>query len=452
MEINEDLKNKVKLKMTMSKMIDEINAETIQPKPNFIFKKWIAVACVCVIFTTGIVFAKEIENFIKDKFSLGKGVQTAVDNGYIEHLDNNYTFSNVSVSNENNDSILDNFDVGIKINDFMMAETNLSIEFEIKFDEKINKYKDLSKKINGNTDFESFGNLELNDLFILDEENKLICSSFNKETFEDFCNKHNLPYKINEFSENYFCSTTNSLPTDINSTNNTVKLVYTISPDNILNSKHLTLYFNKLKFTSKPGFSEESDGLTLTGNWKFDIDIPEYMYNHEDVFYEVVSCENKDFDVYEAKATDTGFEIGIIVSNIEKPTMPEELRLREAEIMDKQGYINYTTREDFIQLFGDEKYADMYEEYNLKLKPISGSGFHCTWENLTDGCYILDEKNNRFEASRLNINRKCYSDFIEENKYHFYETFEITKYNSTDTITVIIDFYKKPVKIVLKKI
>ena len=176
------------------------------------------------------------------------------------------------------------------------------------------------------------------------------------------------------------------------------------------------------------------------------------MYNHEDVFYEVVSCENKDFDVYEAKATDTGFEIGIIVSNIEKPTMPEELRLREAEIMDKQGYINYTTREDFIQLFGDEKYADMYEEYNLKLKPISVSGFHCTWENLTDGCYILDEKNNRFEASRLNINRKCYSDFIEENKYHFYETFEITKYNSTDTITVIIDFYKKPVKIVLKKI
>lgn len=447
MEINEDLKNKVKLKMTMSKMIDEINAETIQPKPNFIFKKWIAVACVCVIFTTGIVFAKEIENFIKDKFSLGKGVQTAVDNGYIEHLDNNYTFSNVSVSNENNNYILDNFDVGIKINDFMMAETNLSIEFEIKFDEKINKYKDLSKKINGNTDFESFGNLELNDLFILDEENKLICSSFNKETFEDFCNKHDLSYKINEFSENYFCSTTNSLPTDINSTNNTVKLVYTISPDNILNSKHLTLYFNKLKFTSKPGFSEESDGLTLTGNWKFDIDIPEYMYNHEDIFYEVVSCENKDFDVYEAKATDTGFEIGIIVSNIEKPTIPEEL------INPKTGleYI-FNSKEELLEVSEDKRFEDLYIEFNEKNWPIRVNGSSVApWIEYTDGCYVTNSHNKKFNYSS-NPSRKQYSKFLDGNKFDFYETFDLTKYDATNTLTVIIEVYGKPYCIKFQKI
>ena len=38
------------------------------------------------------------------------------------------------------------------------------------------------------------------------------------------------------------------------------------------------------------------------------------------------------------------------------------------------------------------------------------------------------------------------------NQFDFYETFNMTKYDSTDEITVMIEFYGEPVEIKLEKI
>lgn len=449
MNDNNLIKEKIISKISMSKFREE--NMIMKRRKKYFSKKIGLIACACFILTAGVVFAKDIENIIKDKFGLGNGIQTAVDNGYIGNNETDFIKSDVLVCKGDENNILDTFDVGVKINDFLMDNTTLNIEFEVKFDEKINEYKDLGKKINGNIDYESFGIIEFSDLFILDEKNILITSSLNENVFNEFCNKHNLGYELNNFNDTYLMSNTNATVTEIDDTTNTLKMIYSIGVDNMPNSRELNISFNEIKLSPKTEVTDKNDIILLIGEWNLSLEIPEFMYNREDIFYKVVSCENEDFNIYEAKASDTGFELGIIVSNIEKPVMPEKLSIKDAEIMGK-GNVYYSSKDEFIELYGGEEYAVMYEEYYTKLYPISTNGYHYyTWGELTDGCYIQDLNGKKFSCSK-NIDRKAKAKFIDDNKYDYYNTFEMTKYDATDKITIVIDFYKEPVKIELEKI
>ena len=69
----------------------------------------------------------------------------------------------------------------------------------------------------------------------------------------------------------------------------------------------------------------------------------------------------------------------------------------------------------------------------------------------TDGCYVLNSNGEKF-TSTLSPSRKANNNFVAGNKYDFYETFNMTKYDSTNEITVIIEFYGEPVEIKLEKI
>ncbi len=109
-------------------------------------------------------------------------------------------------------------------------------------------------------------------------------------------------------------------------------------------------------------------------------------------------------------------------------------------------------RQKFIDFFGDIKYADMYSEYMNKIFPIRIDGTNLDmWGDNTDGCYILNSNGVKFKSTfRADRNREY--NFIENlNQFDFYDTFEMTKYDATDTITVVIDFQGMPVHIELKK-
>ena len=70
----------------------------------------------------------------------------------------------------------------------------------------------------------------------------------------------------------------------------------------------------------------EGNKCVLKGEWEIHLDVPEKMYNRSEEYYKVVSCENDKFDVYTSKVMDTGFELGILISDIEKPVYPEIIR------------------------------------------------------------------------------------------------------------------------------
>ncbi len=466
-ENNEDIKQKFKLGIVISQIKSDENKKKFLKK-GFNIKKYGLVACFCIMFITGTAFAKDIENFIKDKFGIGLGVQTAVENGYVSELNEEIEFinSDVTITKENSDEVLDTFETGIRITDFLMTDTTLTLNMEIKFDKKINQYKNLNKIVDGNIDYEGFGNIKF-DLFILDDENKLICSpSINEEyIFNNFCDNHNLNLEYLEFSENYLNCITNYNIREIDPETNIIKITCVISGDEMPKSKELNIYFNKITFAPKENLEDFSEYFFLSGNWEINLDVPNEMYNREDISYKMISCDNDSFDVYEAKATDIGFIIGITISDIYYPECPEELLNRQKEIYDEYSSYTIKNKEDFIKLYGDSKYVEMYSNFMNKSNPIRLTGNSpVIWEEATDGCYIINSNGDKFLPSssliyNQNSNFKYEKEYDENgfavvtylNEYNFYDMFEMTKYNATNRINVIIDFYGKPVNILLEK-
>ena len=97
--------------------------------------------------------------------------------------------------------------------------------------------------------------------------------------------------------------------------------------------------------------------ITLLGNWNITIDVPPKMNSRLEEHYTVVSCDNNNFDIYTSKVTDTGFEIGIIVSNISPPEYPEELTIHKDEIHSRISQIyernNIYTADDTPKAYGN---------------------------------------------------------------------------------------------------
>ena len=85
------------------------------------------------------------------------------------------------------------------------------------------------------------------------------------------------------------------------------------------------------------------------------------------------------------------------------------------------------------------------------------------WLERTDGCYILDENGNKFYPTRNNSKKQnanfVYDKIVDENgfvkriclnEFDFYDEFSITKYNLTEKLLLVIDYYGNPVKIELQ--
>lgn len=138
------------------------------------------------------------------------------------------------------------------------------------------------------------------------------------------------------------------------------------------------------------------------------------MYNRTEEYYKVISCENPDFEIYTTKVTDTGFEIGLIVSNT-REIMEETRKIWEA--WDESN---------------DAESRKLIAKQLLKnhIIDVNGDKFYCT----------------------MSPSRKNDRQYLEENQYNFYETFELTKAIATDKIKVILYYYGEPVTIELEKI
>ena len=79
--------------------------------------------------------------------------------------------------------------------------------------------------------------------------------------------------------------------------------------------------------------------------------------------------------------------------------------------------------------------------------PISSTGNH-TWREKTEGCYIENSNKERFfKGHSIDYTE---NKFIDNNtKYIYKEVFEMTKFDATDTITLHLDYYSKPIDIIL---
>lgn len=128
MEDNNIIKEKVISKISMYKFKEENIA--IKKQKKYKYMKYGMVACICLMFSTGIAFSKEIESYIKKIFNNStKSIDVAVENGYIQE--------------ENMDYIYDK-DIGIKVDNLILDDLNLDIAF--KFETKKENVKSIRLK------------------------------------------------------------------------------------------------------------------------------------------------------------------------------------------------------------------------------------------------------------------------------------------------------------------
>ena len=447
----ERIRNLTKDKITVSNFQMEQNMSNKNKRISM--KKISAVACICIVLTSGIVFAKDIEKFVRERFNfgLGAGVDSATENGYIAEPKNEKVESETKVELPETDlgTVVDNINTSVKINSFLMDDYNLSVEFGFEFEEAIKEVVDLNK----------LDQITLNDLIVLDEEKRIIfsSSSMGEEKFNEFCQEHELNFKYGEFNENYMNNGLNWFPQSIRKDLNQCSLIYNMYTEGYPKSKELDFYFNQITITEQE-YNGEERNVTLIGNWNIHVDVPEKMYNRTSESYRVVSCENKKFNVYAAKLMDTGFELGIMISDMTRPEFPEIIEEKRREIFEiyDDGIDQTEANNKFSEFLSQEPYLSMWNDYYTKAHPINLDGVN-VWlvgekrEERTNGCYVLNSNGEEFRST-LSPSRKANANYVKGNQFDFYETFSMTKYNATDKITAVIEFYGEPVKIELEKI
>ena len=435
---NKEILDKFKMRVAISNFEKECESKTNEKgiytlekngfwRDYIMKKRIIATTCVGMILMSGVVFAANIDN-IKNYFrGLGNGIDSAIENGYVENPGMDYIESNTTLSKETG-TIIENVKVDAKIEDFLMDDLNLSTQFSFEFDETIHNYIDLN----------NINDVTINDLFVRDEENRLIYSVNDKEIFEKYCKENNLNYVYGEFDdEKYFNNGLNWFPSFINKDSRLVRLTYNMYAEGYPKSKKLYFSFSKMTITEQ----NNSNEITIQGDWKIELDVPEKMYNRTSETYRVVSCSNDDFEVYSSNVSDTGFEIGVIINNIERPEFPEKLK----EI---QG-------EGWAEKIMQSPYKELYVDFINKNRTINvnGNNLLLPKDSMEQGdyCFVENSNGEKFECT-MSPSRRAENKWLEGNKYNFYETFGMTKYEATDTIKVVLNYYGVPVTIELEKV
>lgn len=237
----------------------------------------LSTACCLTLIISGTVFALNKDNIInhaKDFFLVNKGIDTAIDNGYIEKADINYISSNKTK---------------VSIENILMDDFNLSFSLLINIDKNI----DTSK----------IARIRIPNMIITDEENRILYCD-DKTTFDNYCKEKNLNYTFGETSDNYINSGSNWYIKNKSADSKTFELVYNLYGNKYPKSKKLYLSFTQINMTEKE--ISENEEISLSGNWNIKYNLPKKFYNRTAIVYSVKSCSNPNFKITEACLYNTG--------------------------------------------------------------------------------------------------------------------------------------------------
>lgn len=382
--------NNTKVPNSISNTIEHALYRNKKTSITNIIKNIIITAISLLTIGSSIVFAKDIKEIVTHFFNNSKGIDTAIQNGYIEETNMEYVESS---------------DTEIKINNILMDDYNLSFTMSIKFEKEIN--------INEVSD------VYLKDLLITDDENKILYCE-DKQLFYNFCNEKNLNYVYKDYNNCYINSGINSYVKSKSIENNEIELICNIYGDSFPKSKLLNMKLNSLIITEK---ESENPNKNVIGNWNININIPKQFYNREALVYRVINCSDTTINVTKAVVYNTcmKFELEtqeepVYLSSdsekLKKQKVAERIKKRDQDIENK----------DFsnIHIFGYEPYV--VNEDGEKFFPAESSS----------------------EDSGFSRPYTC--------DITYWQTFSLTKYNATNKLSVYIEYKQKSIKIELERI
>ncbi len=287
----------------------------------------------------------------------------------------------------------------LKINQVLMDDYNLSLEINIKLSEKINK--------------ENIDEISFPDMIITDEKNNILYCE-DQPTFENYCKNNNLKYTWKETNENYINSGSNKFIKKNNG--DTINLVYNFYANKYPKSKKILINLNKILC------SYEDNDIMINGNWQIEYEVPEKFYNREAYIYTVKNCTSDKIRVEEVIVTQTTTKM--IITTDEKSSLPYELTDDEE------------TKNRKIQ-------EELEREQNMTIEDFEKSR---KFKNE----YIENEKGEKFYPTISTGNDTGYS-FIDMSYLLHWQTFNLNKYNATDTLKVYINYNGEDIIIELKR-
>lgn len=385
---------------------------------------------ICCLSVTGIVFAKDISTKIYDNFFMtGKGMETAMNEGYIENTDMEYENANTTVENTETGEMIEDAETKVKVSEFVMDDFNLSITFDVELSEK-------AKEI---VTADEVWEFNFPDLVISDENNVVLyCPSGVR--YEEFSKEKNLGLNYDEAMDKkmYIGSGVNIIP--IEREGNHVKVVYNIytgGDSHYPKSKTLTIDMRKINISKSEEASMGEEEITLTGDWHFDVAVPEKMYNRQSVVYSQVNTTNEDYQVESATLYDTGMEITAKIKTEPKPKYPSFL---EHDFYDSLSDDDPLKNEDILGYISwKERQTDAYKEYYEKVDELTNISIYLTNEN--EETFSLNQGPN--ENGSIGID--------EEGILTYTGMFDLTKYNETEKVIVHFEYRGQTEEVVLEK-
>lgn len=334
--------------------------------------KTFATSCACVLVITSIVYAKDISNWVQNFFNDSKGIDTAIENGYIANPNMEYINLNGTEA---------------KIENFLMDDYNLSFTLDLKFDENVN--------VNEIT------RISIPDIIITDEENRILYCE-NKDSFDKFCEKNNIYYEYNNFNENYIDSGSNWYIKNKDENTNRVEFIYNLQGGKYPKSKKILVNFTSINMSmSKQEFSEKKE-IFMAGNWNLNLDVPEQFYNREEIVFAVKNCNDNSIyiDEFSVKDTGTRFSFHTKLEEIYYETDTEEVKKQKNEEMSR-WYFN----------------------------EIKNGRYFIINE------YIEDENGNKYYPS-IPSTENSKTSYLMSGDFTHYQTFSLTKYNITNKMKI----------------
>ena len=212
----------------------------------------VAIIVICLLCTSGIAYATY--NYVKNNFNRRKGIETAINNGYIMNVDGEPVTSN---------------DISLKIDQILLDDYNLDISFDLEFK---------NMEIPDNVQLIKFENI-----LITDENNNIIYHSGNKNIFDNFVKSNDLDLKYNDYNEKYINSglSVNIISKD----NSSFVLACNLSPFNATfpKSTKYNIYIENIVF------SINNTDKVINANWNLESSLTSDFQNRISVKY---TCQN----------------------------------------------------------------------------------------------------------------------------------------------------------------
>ena len=381
---------------------------------------------MCSLSITGIVFAKDISNQIYNKYFTGKGVEKAINEGYVENTKMEEQSSNSTIQNEETGKIIEDNETKVKVSEIIMDDFTLSMTFEVTLSDQV---KDIitAKDV-----------MEMNfpDIVVYDENNNVLNFVYD-DYLKKFSSKNNItPKEIINSGLNMFVSEKNG---------NTVKIIYNFYTDggNVFpKSKELHIDINKINISKNETVLGDEE-ISIKGNWNFKVDVPEKMYNRQNIAYIQKSTSNKDFNIESAILYNTGMEIKMKFKAEKRMSMKE----MESSLSKELEFYWSLDKNDELRNIDLLNYLESKLRENPEYQKLAEQ----EWEKWKFDKYLTNSNGQRFEFTvGPKPNGSAYID--DDGIMTSTCMFDLTKYDATDEITLHLEYKGNKADIILEKV